>query len=394
MNSGRWNDAMLDEMRQRGDDEADAVIAEVFADGDLAAVQKVLNTLVLNDEPPPGSLPAVVREYSQHGFKIDPNDLPRATRGEDLFAEHGPEMLMILLFYSLPSSYAGRNGVQVLYRTAYLTKKPRRRMVETCQMIIDVMAPGGLAAGGRGVRSAQKVRLMHAAIRHLLLNDPNHPWDTKTLGVPINQEDLAGTLTPFSWAIIDGLHKLGVEPGKEAEEAYLDAWRVVGRIMGISPLLLPANMDEAFELGQLIFNRQCKESAEGRAMTAALLEAVEENLPSIFHGVPASMVRFFLRSDVCDWLDVPHHPLEEHLVRIGARLTGELDKLLLASQRRAAFLRLFSMQVIQWLINVDRGGKRVKFHIPSSIHERWHGPIHGHEPTFWHQLKSWIASEL
>jgi hypothetical protein len=36
---------------------------------------------------------------------------------------------------------------------------------------------------------------MHAAIRWLLQNDPERSWENE-LGVPINQEDLAGTLSP------------------------------------------------------------------------------------------------------------------------------------------------------------------------------------------------------
>ena len=92
----------------------------------------------------------------------------------------------------------------VIYRTAQLYTNPRRRIVETSQMIIDVMQEGGLEPGGYGVRTAQKVRLMHAGVRHLLLQrDWNPAW-----GVPINQEDLAGTLASFSAMVLDGLMKL------------------------------------------------------------------------------------------------------------------------------------------------------------------------------------------
>jgi hypothetical protein len=53
--------------------------------------------------------------------------------------------------------------------THRLINHPFRRIVETAQFVLDVMAPDGLGHSGRGVRSAQKVRLMHAAIRHLIL---------------------------------------------------------------------------------------------------------------------------------------------------------------------------------------------------------------------------------
>jgi hypothetical protein len=50
--------------------------------------------------------------------------------------------------------------------------------------------------------------------------------------------------------------KIGVDVPREAQEAYLDAWRAVGRIMGIEPVLLPADMSEAKVLYDRIARRQ------------------------------------------------------------------------------------------------------------------------------------------
>jgi len=57
----------------------------------------------------------------------------------------------------------------VLFETGELYQRPNRRVFETLQMVVDVMSPGGLAAEGRGSLTALKVRLMHAAVRKLLL---------------------------------------------------------------------------------------------------------------------------------------------------------------------------------------------------------------------------------
>src|SRR5439155_16091528 len=111
--------------------------------------------------------------------------------GENVFAAYGPEILMVLGLYAIPAAYAARRGVQVLHRTAYFQRRPMRRVWETTQFVVDVMSGGGLGPDGLGLRTAQKVRLMHAAIRHFLLNDRDRPWDQAELGIPINQEDLA-----------------------------------------------------------------------------------------------------------------------------------------------------------------------------------------------------------
>src|SRR5262249_18332343 len=150
-----------------GDPLADAVVAQLFADGDVDAVNGLMHALVRDDGLVPENLPAVVSDYlaqTRPRLELDPDKL---ARGQNLFALNGPEMLVALGFYSLPASYAARKGVQVIYRTAYLQNRPVRRVFETTQMVIDVMSPGGLGPSGRGVVTAQKVRLMHAAVRHL-----------------------------------------------------------------------------------------------------------------------------------------------------------------------------------------------------------------------------------
>ena len=142
---------------------------------------------------------------------------------------------MALACASLPACYAARKGVQVLHLTARLQTDPVRRIGETAQLTLDAMAPGGLAPGGAGVRDAQKVRLMHAAVRHLV--GTSGAWDPDW-GVPVNQEDLAGTLMTFSIVVVDSLRKLGVSVSDEEADAYFHAWNCVGHILGLDARLL------------------------------------------------------------------------------------------------------------------------------------------------------------
>ena len=96
------------------------------------------------------------------------------------------------------------------------------------------------------------------------------PWDTATLGVPINQEDMVGTLMTFTWLILDGLAKLGNSLTPEDQQAYFETWLVVGRLMGVDADLLPATVADARALTALIEQRQIAESPQGREMMAAL----------------------------------------------------------------------------------------------------------------------------
>jgi hypothetical protein len=187
-----------------------------------------MRTLIENDDLPSDQLPQGIREYlatsAQMPAWMDP---ARLQAGERVFWRYGPEIIMNLFCYGLPSCYAAAKGVQVLALTTRLFSNPTRRVIETAQMVVDVMAPGGLAARGRGVRTAQKVRLMHAAVRYQIATHRlwNPAWDQ-----PINQEDLVGTLLAFSWVCLDGLRQLGFELSVDEAESYL----LAGTWSGIS----------------------------------------------------------------------------------------------------------------------------------------------------------------
>jgi hypothetical protein len=279
----------------------------------------------------------------------------------------------VLGFYSLPSAYAAAKGVQVLYRTAYLTKRPVRRVLETTQMVIDVMSPGGLGPGGRGVRVAEKVRLMHAAVRHLLRSDPAKPWDD-SLGVPINQEDLAGTLMTFSYVVFDGLRKLGIVLDGDEQAAWLHAFCRVGQLMGVDEDLLPSSMSDAAALTRAIFTRQAAACPEGQAMMAALLEGLGGMMP--IHGLAPSAARFFLEKvpftdvDIPTILAIPEPSWSEHLLDWESRLGGLVHDVA-DGPATGALLRWASLHLIQGFVVAERGGQRPAFAIPEKLSDLW-----------------------
>jgi hypothetical protein len=387
-NLDRYSDSLLDAARLRGDPPADRVISALFQGREVREARRLLRTLVENDQPPPAGLPPEVLEYLNSAPPLPPEGAGAIEKGQELFAEHGPLMLMCLGCYSLPSSYAAAKGVMVLHRTAYLERRPTKRLFETTQMVIDVMTPGGLEPGGRGVRTAQKVRLMHAMVRHMILNDREQPW-AEELGVPINQEDLAGTLMAFVWGTLDGLHRLGVNPPAEAKEQYLAAWRFVGRLMGLEEWLLPGTWADAERLKQRIEDRQVAPSEEGRALMQALLEMMERNseIPPL-KGLPAVMMRHFLPEPVSDFLGIPKHPLEKLAVDALEVLAKGEDLVMRESPVLQRVARYFSIHLIRWMIDVELGGKSAPFVIPLELKQRW--GLHRTEPTFWERLLAWF----
>jgi len=178
-------------------------------------------------------------------------------------------------------------------------------VMETAQFVLDVMDPGSLDPGnvvGRGIRTAQKVRLLHASIRYHI---QRHRWDADAYGRPINQEDLAVTLLTFSTLILDSLEKLGVTLTLAEKEAYVHAWNVTGHIMGVDERLIAADAKESSDLLMTIQARHYFPNEASQWLTKALIDYMEEVIPGkLFDGFPSMLIRVLLGDYVGDILNV------------------------------------------------------------------------------------------
>ena len=379
MANALWTDLFLDNMRGQGDPLADQAVATLYDTDkkDLRRVNALMRSLVTNDQLIPEQLPPEIQEFLVSSSVIPELDQRKLLLGEQVFAEHGPEMLMILGLYSLPLSYAAQKGVQVIFDTGLLLHRAAQRLFETTQLVVDMLSPGGMTPTGRAIRSAQKVRLMHAVIRFLLTHDPQKPWES-ALGVPINQEDLAGTFSVFTVVVVKyGLEKLGIHLPLEQQEAYLHAWRAVGLVQGIDPRLMPETMAGVDEMARIIQMRQFGASEQGRQLTAMLLQALEGMIPKPLHGVPAVMMRHFLNEDPYDGRDlatllgVPPGKASDLLLKAAIAVGQVVDGLEAHSSLIRKLIRHLGMAVIDGMLRMERGGNRPPFDMPSHLRTRW-----------------------
>lgn len=368
-------DTFLDEMRGVTDPPADEVVARLFADGGVDRVNALMRQLVENDAPIPPSLPEVARTYFSDTEGLPQWSCPELIeQGEQFFMKHGPHIVAALFLSSLPECYAGAKGAEVLARTAHLLHRPYRRIVETAQFIVDVMQPGGLGPRGAGLRSAQKVRLMHAGVRHLC--ETRGEW-TSEWGRPINQEDLAGTLMTFSTVVLDALHRLGVEVAPEEEAAYFHAWRNVGHLLGVRDELNHESPAQGRELMDVIRRRQQVRSDAGKELTVALLEFLQHVVPgNLLDPVPVHVMRHLVGDRVADMLGVPGMDrLDEGILTAEAALEHLVGLPLRRVPAMSRLVEVFNHKLLEGLLMVTRGRERTPFLIPTSLRGSWGLPI-------------------
>ena len=348
------SDAELDALRQVGDPEADGVVAEFHASTGLDPRLFVRHLVehgldetsiegAMREHGPRGGDASALHKYlgAQTPFPCWV-DLDLVRQGQEFFREFGLEIAAALFSASLPRSYTAKRGATVLTTTAGLVSTTRRRIAETGQMLLDIMTAEDsiepLSQGTRAYEAARGVRFFHAAVRHMILNDPEVQWNTNGLGVPINQEDLLGTLAVFTIVVIESLDKVGVSYSNAYREGYFHLWLAIGHLMGIDYDAFrhgearpecepPLTYDEMRELCEEILRRNAGPSVEGRQLMAALLEESKDSMPFFLKGVPAAATRHLIGDESAEWLGVPRAGLTRLLFPVLRPFTRILSPL-------------------------------------------------------------------
>jgi hypothetical protein len=234
MTAYRWTDGFLDTLSKQGDSLADDVLARIVNDDEIVNVRRVFAEMDSNNEIPPAT---TFPELS--GFFDATNDIPafvdlqRVTRGEKVFQKNAFTGALVLLTKSLPEGYAAPNLSIILNLSGNLRTHPFKRLLATLQTVVNVSTFHGFQNGGRAVITAQKLRLLHAGIRHLTRR--YRPDFETRYGVPVNLEDMLGTVMGFSYLVIEGMRTLGVGLTPQEEEDFFYLWRVFALMMGIHP---------------------------------------------------------------------------------------------------------------------------------------------------------------
>ncbi|MET8505159.1 oxygenase MpaB family protein [Streptomyces sp. NPDC004787] len=316
-------EASMDALRLAGDELADATVATLFERGEVGKFNTLMRYVSTAGAPLPDGLPEVAREYL-HATAAAPSwvDWGEMEKARLFFTDNDVHITTALSFASMPACYLVPHVAKLLATTHGL-KYPSKRMAETGQFTLYLMRPDAFEAGGRFVPAAQKVRLLHASIRHHLRREER--WDTAALGVPICQEDMIGGQMFFSMLVLDSLHRLGIHMSTEGAEAYYYAWRVVGAMLGVDQEAVPKDLDEARRFLDLYMLRHMGPSPDGSLLTRQLIELYEEVVPgTFFDPIVSALIRHLVGDTCADWLEVPRTPWDT-VVKAVPHLLGVLE---------------------------------------------------------------------
>lgn len=305
MNSSRQ---FLDSQRLQADKEADGLIEQTFNShhqGDLYQLLKMADNQIEHGQ-----------NSSIKNFLIAKKEKPswfnekKLQNGQKLFKQYALEMMALLGAMSLPYCYAASPGNKALYLSDKMRNSPGKRLIDTASFVIAVLSPGSFTDSSHGYIHINKVRLIHAMARYYLKKLPT--WNMEW-GVPINQEDMAGTNLAFSYVILLGMQQSGFILSDKEKEDFIFAWRYIGYQLNIDEELLPASFSEARILATTIKNRNFKKTEEGIVLTRELLTYYKQSVPADQAELVSSQIRFYLGNEVAEYIGLPSDPIRDKL---------------------------------------------------------------------------------
>lgn len=284
----------LDQARLIGDPRADVLVARLLR-ATPGRVDAALAALASGAADAEQALPQPLRRFLADEGMPAWVDRGRLRAAQRFAQEHATALATSLFCAALPSAFTAAKGVGVLAMTGRLRSDLDRRVNETGRFVFAVLMPGGFDDGS-AVRASQCVRLMHSAVRaRVLASSSGRRPDVE---VPINQEDLLGTLFCFSVVVLDSLEKLGVSISPRDAEDFYYLWRVVGELLGLRKEWIPRDLAAARKLAEVVRGRQRRASASGRELLSILVDGIERHLPARGLGLVAPSVVRYLMGDL------------------------------------------------------------------------------------------------
>lgn len=233
-------------------------------------------------------------------------DWQQINLGRQLFLRHAPLAIASFVLGTLMEVYAPPGSAKVLVHTGRLRQDVLRRLYETATMVSAVLAPQGMRVGGAGHQAVLKVRLLHARVRHHVLQSGH--WPSQQLGMPINQLQMGMTALGFSLRIVRGLQRLGIQLDADLVKSYQHLWRYANWLQGVDPALQADSLAGEAELYQQLAPLLLRPDDNSRILTDAVHQHLGGKAPFFLPSSGLQAIsRHLLDATLADAYQLPRH---------------------------------------------------------------------------------------
>jgi hypothetical protein len=298
------------------DDEVDGLMAGLLDSGRIPAVNTALRSWVANDDPLPGGLPADLAAHLQRVNRLPSwADATKLRRAAD-FARRKDTYLFMLygLGSGIMSTVIPREARSVYWSAGGADMQDRA--AKTFTFGYDLSEAGAFDPTGQFVVTANKTRLVHAAVRHLLPQSPR--WRAVAdERVPISNGDILVTFHSLGTFVHRKLREWHVPMSAADEEAFLHQWQVAIHLLGVRDEFIPKTWGEADAQSAQVLTPLLAPTPEGKELAADLLGLTAQIDLGVTRGFLNEFVRYVLSNEVGDWLGLPRDYAAATLVRTG-----------------------------------------------------------------------------
>ncbi|MFF5727150.1 oxygenase MpaB family protein [[Kitasatospora] papulosa] len=296
------------------DSATDPLMVSLLQNGQVPAVNAAMAGWVNNGDALPSGLPAGLAAHLRTVNKLpswaDPVKLARAAdfnRRKDTYL-----FMLYGLGSGIMSTVIPREARSVYWSVGGADMKDRA--AKTFTFGYDLSQLDAFRPTGQFVVTANKTRLVHSAVRHLLPQSPH--WRAVTdQSVPISAADILVTFHSLGTFVRRRLLDWKVPMSAADQEAFLHSWQVALHLLGVPDEYIPQTWAAAEAQSAQVLTPILAPTPEGLDLAEVLLGLTAEIDLGVTRGFLNEFVRYVLSNEVGDWLKLPRDYAAAALVR-------------------------------------------------------------------------------
>jgi hypothetical protein len=298
------------------DDEVDRLMAGLLDGGQVPAVNTALRSWADNGDALPGGLPADLATYLQQANRLPSwADRAKLRRAADFNRRKDTYLFMLYgLGSGIMSTVIPREARSVYWSAGGANMKDRA--AKTFTFGYDLSDLNAFEPAGQFVVTANKTRLVHAAVRHLLPQSAH--WRTGAdQQIPISNGDILITFHSLGTFVHRKLLEWHVPMPAADEEAFLHQWQVALHLLGVRDEFIPKTWAEADAQSAQVLTPLLAPTTEGKELAEELLGLTAAIDLGVTRGFLNEFVRYVLSDEIGDWLGLRRDYAAATLVRTG-----------------------------------------------------------------------------
>ncbi|UOX92781.1 DUF2236 domain-containing protein [Amycolatopsis sp. FBCC-B4732] len=298
------------------DDEVDRLMAGILDTGQVPAVNAALRPWVNNGDALPTGLPADLASHLQQANRLPSwADAAKLRRAADFNRRKDTYLFMLYgLGSGIMSTVIPREAKSVYWSAGGANMQDRA--AKTFTFGYDLSDLDAFQPTGQFVVTANKTRLVHAAVRHLLPQSA-HWRAVADEQIPISNGDILVTFHSLGTYVHRKLLEWRVPMSAADEEAFLHQWQVAIHLLGVRDEFIPKTWAEADAQSTRVLTPLLAPTTEGKELAQDLLGLTAQIDLGVTRGFLNEFVRYVLSDAVGDWLGLPRDYAAAALVRTG-----------------------------------------------------------------------------